>query len=58
MWTVKFRNGMLKRFKFPIRTTQEGMAAPLGGFDEGAGDLNSVELMAEPAALGCDIPRP
>ncbi len=21
MWTVKFRNGMVKRFKFPIRTT-------------------------------------
>jgi len=24
MWTVKFRNGMVKRFKFPIRTTPEG----------------------------------
>ena len=24
MWTVKFRNGKLKRFKFPIRTTPEG----------------------------------
>lgn len=24
MWTVKFRNGTLKRFKFPIRTTAEG----------------------------------
>ena len=23
MWTVKFRNGILKRFKFPIRTTAE-----------------------------------
>jgi adenylylsulfate reductase subunit B len=23
MWTVKFRNGVLKRFKFPIRTTAE-----------------------------------
>ncbi len=23
MWTVKFRNGILKRFKFPIRTTEE-----------------------------------
>ena len=26
MWTVKFRNGSLKRFKFPIRTTPEGAA--------------------------------
>ena len=24
MWTVKFRNGIIKRFKFPIRTTVEG----------------------------------
>ncbi len=24
MWTVKFRNGSIKRFKFPIRTTTEG----------------------------------
>lgn len=24
MWTVKFRNGNVKRFKFPIRTTAEG----------------------------------
>ena len=26
MWTVKFRNGNMKRFKFPIRTTAEGEA--------------------------------
>jgi adenylylsulfate reductase subunit B len=24
MWTVKFRNGSLKRYKFPIRLTAEG----------------------------------
>ncbi len=24
MWTIKFRNGNVKRFKFPIRTTTEG----------------------------------
>jgi adenylylsulfate reductase subunit B len=24
MWTCKFRNGLIKRFKFPIRTTPEG----------------------------------
>ena len=25
-WTVKFRNGNVKRFKFPVRTTSEGAA--------------------------------
>jgi adenylylsulfate reductase subunit B len=29
MWTIKFRNGTLKRFKFPIRTTAEGSIDPL-----------------------------
>jgi adenylylsulfate reductase subunit B len=57
MWTIKFRNGMLKRFKFPIRTTPEGTAEPLGGFDEGNGDINDgINLMSEPASLGCDVP--
>jgi adenylylsulfate reductase subunit B len=28
MWTIKFRNGNLKRFKFPTRTTPEGSADP------------------------------
>jgi adenylylsulfate reductase subunit B len=31
MWTVKFRNGNLKRFKFPIRTTAEGAANAYAG---------------------------
>jgi len=31
MWTVKFRDGMIKRFKFPIRTTDEGAADIDGG---------------------------
>ena len=30
MWTIKFRNGNLKRFKFPIRTTAEGAIDPYG----------------------------
>ena len=54
MWTVKFRDGAVKRFKFPIRTTGEGAAAPLGGFDEGSGDINSIDLMTEPASTGQD----
>jgi len=51
MWTVKFRNGNLKRFKFPIRTTQEGVAEPTGGFPTHL-DLNSTALSTEPEALG------
>ncbi len=31
MWTVKFRNGHIKRFKFPIRTTAEGAANEYAG---------------------------
>jgi len=34
MWTVKFRNGILKRFKFPIRTTAEGSVDPYKGKPE------------------------
>jgi adenylylsulfate reductase subunit B len=51
MWTVKFRNGMVKRFKFPIRTTAEGKAVPDGGFDTKA-DLNNHVLYTEPASTG------
>jgi adenylylsulfate reductase subunit B len=31
LWSIKFRNGNLKRFKFPIRTTAEGSADPSVG---------------------------
>jgi len=51
MWTVKFRNGMVKRFKFPIRTTPEGRADPSGGF-QATPELTSVALFTEPASLG------
>jgi len=34
MWTIKFRNGKLKRFKFPIRTTPEGSIDPYAGKPE------------------------
>jgi adenylylsulfate reductase subunit B len=52
MWTIKFRNGMLKRFKFPIRTTAEGSAVPNGGFPTGTDDLASPVLFTEPASSG------
>jgi adenylylsulfate reductase, subunit B len=54
MWTIKFRDGMLKRFKFPIRTTPEGEADPFGGFDC-HNDLAAPELSTEPGAAGGPI---
>jgi adenylylsulfate reductase subunit B len=46
MWTCKFRNGLIKRFKFPIRTTPEGEAnayADLKGKDLESGLLSTEE---------------
>jgi adenylylsulfate reductase subunit B len=46
MWTCKFRNGVVKRFKFPIRTTPEGEAndyANLKGKDLNSGLLCTQE---------------
>ena len=55
MWTIKFRNGELKRFKFPIRTTPEGSAVPDGGWAETKDeDISSPYLFTEPASLRCD----
>ena len=53
MWTVKFRDGSIKRFKFPTRTTPEGSADPLGGFAT-HDDINSIALSTEPESLGLD----
>ena len=55
MWTLKFRNGMLKRFKFPIRTTEEGQAQPFGHYPTGDDDLKSPTLMCEPAGLNTEV---
>ncbi len=51
MWTIKFRDGMIKRFKFPIRTTPEGKAQPAGGF-ETEPTLEGPTLFTEPDSLG------
>jgi adenylylsulfate reductase subunit B len=51
MWTVKFRNGMVKRFKFPIRTVAEGKAEVTGGFAADP-ELDSPALFTEPTSLG------
>jgi adenylylsulfate reductase subunit B len=58
MWTVKFRDGSIKRFKFPTRTTPEGSADPLAGFATND-DINNQALATEPASLGLDaVPAP
>jgi adenylylsulfate reductase subunit B len=46
MWTVKFRNGNIKRFKFPIRTTPEGSIKPFEGKPEPT-DLENELLFSE-----------
>jgi len=51
MWTVKFRNGNMKRFKFPIRTTAEGAA---NAYKDGKGEnLDDEKLLLEK-----DLPVP
>jgi adenylylsulfate reductase subunit B len=48
MWTVKFRNGNMKRFKFPIRTTAEGSIKPFAGKPSpAASELDSELLFTE-----------
>ena len=54
MWTVKFRSGQVKRFKFPIRTTPEGQAEPTGGWTTDP-ELEGPVLFTEPDSLGCDV---
>jgi adenylylsulfate reductase subunit B len=55
MWTCKFRNGLIKRFKFPIRTTPEGAGQCLRR-SEGQ-DLESG-LLSTQEADGYTIPTP
>lgn len=46
MWTVRFRNGNIKRFKFPIRTTAEGSINPYEG-KPAPGDIENELLYTE-----------
>jgi len=48
MWTIKFRDGRVKRFKFKTRTTAEGTIDPYEGGPAGSpGDLASPNLFTE-----------
>jgi adenylylsulfate reductase subunit B len=55
MWSCKFRNGLINRFKFPIRTTPEGQANAYN--DLKGKDLESYLLSTEEAD-GFAIPTP
>jgi adenylylsulfate reductase subunit B len=55
MWSVRFRNKQVKRFKFPIRTIPEGTLVPDGGFNDGDGDLKGPGLRTEPESLGTEL---
>ena len=53
MWTITFRDGRIKRFKYAIRTTAEGSIKTLEGFAPAKlEDLKSNKLFAEPELLG------
>jgi adenylylsulfate reductase subunit B len=55
MWTCKFRNGVIKRFKFPIRTTPEGAANAYASLK--GKDIDSP-LLATEEADGRELPKP
>lgn len=43
MWTVKFRNGNLKRFKFPVRTVEAGNVDIRSGVGEASADISRIK---------------
>lgn len=51
LWSVRFRNGQIKRFKFPTRTIPEGSADPDAGYQTASDDLNNPLLRTEPESL-------
>jgi adenylylsulfate reductase subunit B len=55
MWTCKFRNGVIKRFKFPIRTTPEGAA---NAYDALKGKDLESQLLSTEESEGRQLPRP
>jgi adenylylsulfate reductase subunit B len=56
MWTIKFRNGTMKRFKFPIRTTPEGSAEPYSeGLDASLSEITDHATLFTKATHSCDM---
>lgn len=54
MWTIQFRNGQVKRFKFPIRTTPEGSIKPYEGKPGG----DDIDLETELLFTESEIAKP
>ncbi|MBI4233312.1 MAG: adenylyl-sulfate reductase subunit beta [Chloroflexi bacterium] len=53
MWAVRFRDGRVKRFRFPTRTKPEGSIQPYNGFPEAnPQNLKQPFLAGEPEQLG------
>src|SRR3970282_2964468 len=53
LWTVKFRNGQIKRFKYPIRTTPWGSIEPFQGLPKPAAEtMKQVALCGQEKYLG------
>jgi len=55
MWAVRFRNKLVKRFKFPIRTTPEGTIKPDAEFKTENEDIHSPFLRTEPDSIGSEL---
>jgi adenylylsulfate reductase subunit B len=55
MWAIQFRNGEVKRFKYPIRTTAWGSIDPTLGEPPPSDEaLSSQQLFGEPRTLHID----
>lgn len=53
MWTVTFRDGRIKRFKYPTRTTPEGSIKALQEYPEAkVEDLTNQLMLGEPDIMG------
>lgn len=58
MWTVKFRNGTIKRFKFPILTKPEGSVDPYAGHaDANIANIKKLGFFTHQAA-GTEMRKP
>jgi adenylylsulfate reductase, subunit B len=55
-WTIRFRNGNVKRFKFPVRTTAEGSINPYAGKPEANMDeISAPEVLFTRGTHMCDM---
>jgi adenylylsulfate reductase subunit B len=53
MWTITFRDGRIKRFKYPTRRTPEGSIKPFEGFPAAdPANLGNQLLLGEPDIMG------